>query len=436
MKKERKNSIDKLFFESLAGHRVEPSVGIWESLTAYIPSAKGRGTFILLISVIVLGALALLMYGILDDGTEQFVKSDEANIKVIPAVLEDPEDSDILLSNDNSTEEEADKPAIPLSNTNSSLGYPGDQGVSSPLEESKPISSDPENEAVIQQGDLDYGFTSTYCYLDHAELRSDVIKVNPMPEIKGSQLRETQEPIFNLNIKDSYVKKADVLYGAAFSPSVNIYPERQNRNDYSLEFVAAYEKSRFILESGLGVNYTSESAKYRINYSSYDSVGFYVGVTSFSIAPENPDSITFETSLKNLYDSIDHFRINENTNKFVYLQIPLRAGYRIFEGNRFALDIKAGILFSLLLYKDIPDIPYQGSDAEQIEVIRQYPDRLTTTWQYTAGIGMNYQINRQLRFTLEPFYRQYIKSVYTPASEFPARSPYSFGIRGGIYLHF
>ncbi len=435
MKKERKNSIDKLFLESLAGHRIEPSVGIWESLTTHIPSAKGKGTFIFFISVIVIGAFVLLMYGIFDERPEQFIKSEEVHTEAIPIVLEDPVSPDILLSNNNSTEAAVNKPAIPLSNTNSSLGYPGDQGVPSLVEENKPIFSDPENEPILRQGEFGYGLTST-CYLDQAELRSCVIKVNSMPEIKESQLRETPEPIFNLNTKGDYVKKADVLYGAAFSPAVNFYPERQNRNDYSLEFVAAYEKSRFILESGLGVNYTSESAKYRINYSSYDSVGFYVGITSFNIAPENPDSVIFETSLKNLYDSIDHFRINENTNKFVYLQIPLRVGYRIFEGNRFALDIKAGILFSLQLYKDIPGVPYQGSDAEQIEVIRQYPDRLTTTWQYTAGIGMNYQINRQLRFTLEPFYRQYIKSVYSPASEFPARSPYSFGIRGGIYLHF
>ena len=435
MKKERKHSIDKLFGESLAGHKIEPSAGTWESLATYIPSPGGRGTFMFLISGIVIGAFVFLMHGSLRQAPEQLAISGQPQIESTLPVSPETEDSDIHLIANTNTEVPANEPAITSSNTNSSLGSSIDQEAPPPAEDSKAIFTDPVYDPGPGHADIAYGYSS-YSSLDRAEQRSATIKVTSTREINDPQLREFPEPIFDLTIKDSYVKKADVLFGAAFSPAVNIYPEGQNRNDFSLEFVAAYEKSRFILESGIGVNYTSESAKYQINYSSYDSVGFYVGVTSFNTAPGNPDSVIFETSLKNLYDSIDHFRIKENTNKFVYLQIPLRVGYRIFEGNRFSLDLKAGVLFSLQVYKDVPGVPYQGNDAEQIVVIRQYPDRLTTTWQYTAGIGMNYHINNNLRFTLEPFYRQYIKSAYSPASEFPARSPYSFGIRWGIYLHF
>ncbi|RLD55665.1 MAG: hypothetical protein DRI97_09015, partial [Bacteroidetes bacterium] len=291
------------------------------------------------------------------------------------------------------------------------------------------------NQENLEKGDFSHGFIS-YIVIPEAEMVSNPIEIYSTLESRGSQLRESPDPIFDLNVRDSYAKKADVLFGAAFSPAVNIFPDGQNRNDYSIELVAAYEKSRFLIESGLGANYTSESAKYQVNYTSFDSVGYYVGVTSFTIDPVNPDSVIFETNLKNLYDSIDHYSVTENTNKYAYLQIPLRVGYRVLQTPRFSIDLKAGILFSLQIYKDIPGVPYRGNDADDIEVTRQYPDRLTTSWQYTAGIGLNYQINNKVRFTLEPFYRQYIKSAYSPASAFPARSPHAFGIRGGLYFHF
>jgi hypothetical protein len=265
--------------------------------------------------------------------------------------------------------------------------------------------------------------------------RPVVLGITNPGEIDPRRMREIPKPAFDFSIRDSYVKKADVLFGAGISPAVNFYPDGQNRNDFSFDLVAAYEKSRFILEGGIGANYTSESAEYRINYSSYDSVGYFFGVSSFSIDPSNPDSIILETNLKSIYDSIDHYIINESTNKYSYLQIPLKLGYRIIQKDRFSLDLKLGILFSVQIYKDVPEAPYGGSDVE-IEVIRQYPDRLSTTWQYTAGAAFNYQISRQLRFSLEPFYRQYLKSVYTPGSPYSARSPYSFGIRAGIYIHF
>jgi len=442
MKKERKHSIDKLFLESLSGNQIEPTVGVWESLSAYIPSSGGRGVFMYLISGVLIGAFVFFMHTGLPGGSDQLADQEQLIIEESPDAGESH--SQALAQNSSLNEDQSNEDPIieeteniqpNLSNsTSSSLGYT--PPASSITEESKSIIAITQIEPETDAGDFSNDRTPTYQYLTKAKLRSNQIETNSKMGIGDAQGRDNPDPIFNLNVKDSYVRKADVLFGAGFSPAVNIYPEGQNRNDYSLELIAAYEKSRFIVESGLGVNYTTESAKYKINYSSYDSVGYYVGVNSFTVDPVNPDSVIFETSLKNLYDSVDHYQIRENTNKYVYLQIPLKVGYRVVQARRFSLDLKLGLLFSLQVYKDVPGIPYQGNDQDQIEVLRQYPERLTTTWQYTAGVGINYQINNQLRFSLEPFYRQYIKSVYSPASGFPAKSPYSFGIRGGLYFHF
>ena len=97
MKKERKHSIDKLFGESLAGHKIEPSAGTWESLATYIPSPGGRGTFMFLISGIVIGAFLFLIHGSLRQAPEQLAISGQPQIESTLPVSPETEDSDILL---------------------------------------------------------------------------------------------------------------------------------------------------------------------------------------------------------------------------------------------------------------------------------------------------------------------------------------------------
>jgi hypothetical protein len=435
MKNERKHNIDKLFLESLDGHKIDPSPGVWESLSGHIPSKGGKGIILFLITAVAIGGISILLNMVLQPG------STTASVNNFESSLTSADEPVQALSEAIHTAIYTEDPApLPVSGSVTSNQQTASEAVPEPGNIHTVTSAGKLNEygasPAIESTISQEGQVIIYTHINRLDYCPYTIDISTDHKLISSELRNSGEPFFDLNIKDNYVKKAEMMFGAGFTPAVNIYPDGQNRNDYSLELIAAYEKSRFILESGIGANFTSESAKYQVNYSSYDSVGYYIRVSSFSIAPGNPDSVIFETNLKSVYDSIDHYQIKENTNKFVYLQIPLRIGYRIIEVNRFSLDLKAGILFSLQVYRDVPEVPYQGSDAEQIEVIRHYPDRLKSTWQYTASLGFNYQINRQTRFSLEPVYRQYINSVYSTGSEYPARSPYSFGIRGGIYFHF
>lgn len=434
MKNERKHSVDKLFLESLGGQRIEPSPGFWDSLSAHVPLREGRSTLLYLVSAILIGAFTFFMHTTLltgpeEPGRENTLSEDRTGIT--------PQDTET--ENIQAIDNSIIKASQALQNLETTT-LSSSQEVTTELTETSPAGTTPvipithENLGANRQNDESQG-NRIFVLIPETESINGQVEANSTMGIRELPQRYYPDPIFDLNIKDSYAKKADVLLGAAFSPAVNIYPDAQNRNDYSLEFVATYEKSGFLVETGIGGNYTSESAEYQLSYTTYDSVGFYVGVTSFSVNPNYPDSVIFETRLKNLYDSIDRLTVMENTNKYAYLQVPLRIGYRVIQTPRFSIDLKAGLLFSLQIYKDIPGVPYRGNDVD-IEVVRQYPDRLTTTWQYTAGIGMNYHINNKMRFTLEPFYRQYIKSAYSPGSEFPARSPHAFGLRGGLYFHF
>jgi len=438
MKEERKHSIDKLFQESLGGHKVDPSASIWTSLSGHIPATSGRGILMFLVAAIFIGAFSILInselsseYQIADateddismPNTEPEQSLNQHQAETLPVQPEEPA-SEHLSTDDIIAQDQAYSPPTPAA----SAQTPADPDENSTITAVPPVEAQikesPDETSIIHDRLVLLDYRVAYIHLDE-----DL-------DLKMDEVRKSGEPVFDLSIKDGYVKKADILFGAGFSPAVNIYPDGQNRNDYSLELIAAYEKSRFIVEGGIGGNYTTESAKYGIGYVSFDSIGYYINVSSFNIDPFNPDSIRFETSMKSVYDSVEHYSIKENTNKYAYLQIPLRVGYRVLQKDRFSLDLKVGVLFSLQVYKDVPEVPYEGNDVDQIEVVRYSPDRLKTNWQYTAGVGMNYHISKNLRFTLEPFYRQYIKSVYSSGSDYSASSPYAFGLRGGIYFHF
>jgi hypothetical protein len=481
MTDERKHSIDKLFHSSLNSQEIEPSAGVWKSLSKLVPPASSGGSYMFIITAIAIGALIFLLHSGIshnevsgdkdaialqentslnnpepqteaaaaiqasfnenesiaeaakvneqiastteDDDTETFENIENIETKEITGTTETIETREITETNkqlsDNPITSNQSNDAVTAV---ASLAHYANASVSP---------SNAEEENILEEESADLGFFIAYIKPKDANL-----SLNETRSIRGRESTIPLEPIFDLTLKNSYVEKANVLFGAGVSPAVNIYPDGQNRNDYSFDLVASYEKSRFIVETGLGASFSSESAKYQLNYTTYDSIGFYFGVSSFITDPANTDSIIFQTNLKSIYDSIDHFNIYENTNKYTYLQIPIRIGYRLIQKDRFSLDLKLGLLFSLQVYKDIPEVPYQGNDAEQIEVIRQYPDRLSTHWQYTAGISMNYQLNKHIRLSVEPFYRQYLKSVYSSGSSYSARSPYGFGIRGGIYFHF
>lgn len=436
--KERKHSIDKLFHESLSEHKLEPSASVWTSLSGHIPSPKGRRGLYYLAAAIIIGALSVYTIVELstDHNAEEAVENEIStpNIKPDQSIKQTQAESLPDQTDESTSEQSRADNTIALDQSNASPSITNSAPTPTAQKENSTITS-ASSVASEKMEDTDESLID-YLTLDLLDYRIARIELNEDNDMQMEEIRQSGKPVFGLSTKDGYAKKADIIFGAAFSPAVNIYPDGQNRNDYSLEFVTAYEKSGFILETGIAGNYTTEGAKYGISYTSYDSVGYFINVNSFNTVQGNPDSIRFETSMKNVYDSVDHYVIKENTNKYAYLQIPLRFGYRLIEKDRFSLDLKLGILFSFQVYKDVPEVPYQGNDVESIEVVRYSPDRLKTNWQYTAGIGMNYHINKNFRLTLEPFYRQYFKSVYSPDSEYSARSPYAFGLRGGIYFHF
>ncbi|RLD59725.1 MAG: hypothetical protein DRI97_00380, partial [Bacteroidetes bacterium] len=226
MKKERKHNLDKLFLESLGGHQVEPSPGIWESLLSYIPSGGNRGLFLFLASGILIGAFAVFMHSTLIPDPEGYSESNITHTQEVAAEIEIAQAEKTQLNNETVADQ-----SDPSSGTTSSLGFAPEQAISSPSDESEAEFENPifVNQENLAKDDFSHGFIS-YVVIPEAEMISNPIEINTTLESRESQLRESPDPVFDLNVRDSYAKKADVLFGAAFSPAVNIFPDGQNRN--------------------------------------------------------------------------------------------------------------------------------------------------------------------------------------------------------------
>ena len=62
MTDERKHSIDELFHSSINGQKIEPSAGVWKSLSKLVPPASSGGSYMFIITAIAIGALTFLLH--------------------------------------------------------------------------------------------------------------------------------------------------------------------------------------------------------------------------------------------------------------------------------------------------------------------------------------------------------------------------------------
>lgn len=248
--------------------------------------------------------------------------------------------------------------------------------------------------------------------------------------------RKSNDIALGYQLNNDYVRKVEYWLGTQVTPSVVFYPGKNNKNSWSGEVTMDYVPSRFTFQAGLGLGYYKESGEYQIAYSSYDSIGFYYDVASFSLHPENPDSLMFELSETSIYDTIDHIVLEEIQNKYLYLRFPVNVGYNVFNTKRLTCYVRAGLVFSVLLWKDEPEVRAPINDIDLISIETTYPGRTSTSWQFTAGISFRYQFSKRVGLSLEPAYMHYFGNLYKPGSDYSNTKPYAIGLRTGIYVKF
>jgi hypothetical protein len=238
-------------------------------------------------------------------------------------------------------------------------------------------------------------------------------------------------PIYR-TLKNEYARKYELHAGATFMPSVLFYDPNPNNTGWSAGLDLQYSRSRLNVYAGIGVSRFRDKGSWQIQYETYDSVGYYTNVTSFRVHPDQPGKVIFETTQNAVYDSVPHLTIEERTNVYTYIDIPVGIGLDVYKNKRFSLAVKAGLKFSFLAGSEEPTVDISIAEASELNIHRDVPTRLNTTWRFTAGLEASYLLSDRLSMRLEPVYEQYLRSVYVNTPDFQAKIPYLIGVNVGI----
>jgi hypothetical protein len=233
-----------------------------------------------------------------------------------------------------------------------------------------------------------------------------------------------------------YLEKRNNIHiwtGISGSASMVYYPGMRDMASYSAGVDAGIKLGKFYIASGTAYSLVNEEGEYKIDFQSYDSIGYYNKVVSFEINPQNPQQITYKTVKATVYDSVVHVNILNPHFKHKYLSIPLRVGYKFFDKEHFSASIETGMIFSKLLSSDIPEPEFNNPDFNVISVTRKTPDRNTINWQWTLSLNLAYKINNGMSVSVAPAFSKYVSNIYNSADMV---LPYTMGIRFGIYYDF
>jgi hypothetical protein len=221
------------------------------------------------------------------------------------------------------------------------------------------------------------------------------------------------------------------------TPEVVSYATTHNYTEmnYWLNARIGYHISRFSVHTGISLGYVFDEAKYRTNYLSKDSVGYFTDIISFYVDPQNQNQIVFNTQNVAVYDSLMHLADDRTRNRYTYVEIPLLLGYEILETNKLSLDVLFGPSVSFLVYtrKAAPYIDFPN--ARIVRIDDETTQRDQTNWKIDLGLHLEYRINRDLGCYLEPSYKYYFKT-YNTDEESSVREPFSIGLGLGIRYHF
>jgi hypothetical protein len=114
----------------------------------------------------------------------------------------------------------------------------------------------------------------------------------------------------------------------------------------------------------------------------------------------------------------------------------LSFGYRFLESNRLSLTANVGVKFSVLVGKQEPTVDFWIPEAELVDIERQVPARMNTTWRFTAGVDFGYMLSNKISVHLEPAFEQFITPVYANQPGYKPRKPYVIGLKAGVRYNF
>jgi len=268
------------------------------------------------------------------------------------------------------------------------------------------------------------------------DLRSDF--TNWLSSFTNFGIIQGNSPAFDLRYKNSgnplLPKRASIpLLGGAYASWDMIYYGNDHRKQSRAAGLSLGTfKGPWEFETGIAYAISDDNGRFDINYSSFDSIGFYNKVVSFSPDLQNPGRIIFNTEIEGVYDSIGHNVQTKTAKRYTYLQIPLMAGYRIYANRFLTISLKAGPVFSLMIGSDEQQASFSQENASLQSINDLSPDRVSANWQVAASLGVGLRLSRRFTLLAEPTYKSYLRPVYQNTRT----KPQSIGIKTGLLYRF
>jgi len=435
--------MDEMFRENLSNHRIEPSSGVWKGISRKLLWKEiSRFNFMNLSGVSWIGGAAVVVlvtvtaYFFIKPGNVQRPLSASKEIGM-PSATNSPDLSSQVSSLPVSPTVVAPSPSAFLTTVSKVQPvHPGNPAIIPPLVSPDDISARsesqlekppvPENLESISSEVLSFAFMSS----------------QPAPDITNGMLTDTLR--LQLPGNGSILILKDKIptpnfFSASFSvlPELSFYkaPNSYSEMNYWMNLGATYHISRFSVGAGISLGYIYDEGKYRIDYQSKDSVGYYENVTGFTVNPQNPDEFIYITKPMNVYDSIQHVADDQTRNRYTYLQVPLLLGYRFIETQHIGITVQTGPAVSFLIGKKEAKPYVDYPNARIIRIENNTPNRVSTSWQLWVTLRIDYRINKTISLFAEPTYKYTFKSFEIPGEESFSNTN-SIGLGIGLQVNF
>ena len=397
--------LDNMFRDSLGEMRVEPSAGVWnkvkrslfrsELLRFNFVNVRKAYRAVIPAALLVIGAV--LYFGLLEGDV---VSQQQPGEKVVipNQVQSTPEEPTITIAPAVTETIPEEFPTI----------------IVLPVVEPTPERSISEDLNTLICLDPEINMTSL-------SFPASILPVaNPVPA------ETSQEPV-----RKQRPQSFDI--GLNITPDMVFYrnPSSSFKYNYTFDAGTKYNIGRFYLQSGLGATYSTAIGDYAISYRKNDSIGYYYVISSYSVDPGEP-GVQLETKQVTVYDSVNYFYDYSTKNRYLYLQIPLKFGYRIIDKPRWRLSVEAGLLYAYLISITEPTPSFYMSEARILDIARRTPERNRHTLGFTGSISVEYQFARNFYLLIEPTFKYYMQAI-EESSSIGSKQPYSIGLRAGIW---
>ncbi len=475
--KENKVKLDDVFKDLFEDFEVSPSEEIWQNVNANIPDYKNNTGFLkwsaYVFSFILIIGVILFINDVSTEKEEIMLAANQKQERMVALDNEFPintatEQSKNTTNKSNaflSTTENADKPKVEQQKNNTTDFNESKIAITESKDSKEDLLTDKKKEILTE--DFSNDLAPKESVILAFEERMEVVQEKSIDESinteeKTKELSSAEEnpsseklavftmpsivaPPIEMAQNTSLAKQeSKLMKNYVFSPywSVGLHfayeniryemvtsPKNMNFSHNST-LSLAYNERDFFVESGLIYSKVDDNGDYYVHYSSYDFLGAYQQVDSFTVVQ---DSVVYHTSDIHVYDSVEHVSYSKTKHLYHYLTIPINIGYK-WHMKQMDVGLKAGFAYQFQLKEQAPDIESNYTDVELKEVTNLTPKRFQSNMYYSVAAFVHYSMTERLKLNVEPTLRFYSRSFYK--NYFDTRNPYSFSLRIGVIYEF